>query len=131
MRSISQKEMDAVVRLDGPARFRHFVKRVVDDGAAWGLWSDGWALMSDDAGRGIFPLWPAREYALAAAVGEWVSYQAEPIPLEELMDDLLPQLSAHGVVPGVFPTPSSRGVTPSIDELRQALRDEKGKYGDC
>ena len=50
MRKTSPKEVEAVLRLDGPARYQHFLKRVVDTEAAWGLWKDGWALMADENG---------------------------------------------------------------------------------
>jgi hypothetical protein len=56
---------------------------VVDSEAAWGLWKDGWALMRDDAGVEVFPLWPAREYAEASRTGEWSEYEAEQIDLDD------------------------------------------------
>jgi hypothetical protein len=130
MRTTSLKEMQAVMRLDGPARFQHFVKRVVDSEAAWGLWKDGWALMRDDAGVEVFPLWPAREYAEASRTGAWSEYQAERIDLDDLLGDLLPKLAASSVAPGVFPTTFGKGVTPTVQELESALRREMEKYGE-
>ena len=130
MRKTSPKEVEAILRLDGPARYQHFIKRVVDSEAAWGLWNDGWALMSDDSGRSVFPLWPAREYAEAANTGDWAGYQPEQIDLDDLLNELLPKLLAKGVVPGVFPTPQAKGTTPTVDELTQALRVEMEKYGE-
>jgi hypothetical protein len=130
MRITSPKEMEAVMRLDGPARFQHFVKRVVDSEAAWGLWKGGWALMRDDAGVEVFPLWPAREYAEASRTGEWSEYEAEQIGLDDLLGDLLPKLAAKSVRPGVFPIASGKGVTPTVEELELALRKEMEKYGE-
>jgi uncharacterized protein DUF2750 len=128
MRITTDKELEAVLRLDGQARFEHFVKRVVDEEAAWGLWKDGWALMASDDGTSIFPLWPAKEYAELARTGDWASYDAQLISLEDLMNDLLPKLAAQAVLPGVFPTPRGKGVTPTTDGLIEALTREMDKY---
>lgn len=128
MRRTTPKEIEAVLRLDGPTRYKHFVKRVVDDELAWGLWNDGWALMEDEAGQYVFPLWPAREYAELYAVGEWSGYLPEEIPLSDLMDELLPKLAEREVRPGVFPTPTGKGVTPTVLELLGALRTEMENY---
>src|SRR4051812_31525339 len=68
---------EAVLRLDATARHTHFVKRVVDAELVWGLWKDGWALMADETGQQVFPLWPAREYAELCAVADWEGYLAE------------------------------------------------------
>jgi hypothetical protein len=128
MRKTSSKEVVAVLALEGPARFHHFVKRVVDEERAWGLWSDGWALMADSDGRSIFPFWPSQEYAALCAIEQWSGFAAEEIRLEDLLTQLLPELQAEGVHPGVFPTPGGRGVVLGIEELEGALREEMKKY---
>jgi hypothetical protein len=128
MRKTPQKEIEAVLGLDGPARFDHFVKRVVDEERAWGLWNGGWALMAASEGEQVFPLWPAREYAEVCRVGDWSVYEPEEIPLQDLLDELLPKLKGSRVQPGVFPTPHGKGVTPTIDELEAALREELERY---
>lgn len=128
MRETSQKEIEAVLKLDGPARFKHFVKRVVDEERAWGLWKDGWALMAGSEGEHVFPLWPAREYADMCRIEDWGTYEPEEIPLQALLDELLPKLKDRGVKPGVFPTPGGKGVTPTVDELCEALRKEMERY---
>src|SRR4051812_6675474 len=104
MKRTTEKEIQAVLRLDGPARFNHLVQRGVDSEAAWGLWKNGWALMENENGTQVFPLWPAREYADVHRTGDWAEYEAREIPLADLLDDLLPKLAQGGVVPGVFPT---------------------------
>ena len=128
MRGTTQKEIEAILRLDGPTRYKHFIKRVVDNELAWGLWNDGWALMADGGGQPVFPLWPAREYAELFAVREWDGYAAEEIALADLIDELLPKLTEKEVRPGIFPTPTGKGVTPTASELLRALRTEMGKY---
>ncbi len=128
MRQTTPSEVDAVLQLDGPKRHNHFVKRVVDEEMAWGLWKDGWALMADDTGQQVFPLWPAREYAKLCAVANWSDYEPEEIALVDLMSDLLPKLGERNVLAGVFPTPGGKGVTVTATELASALDAEKQNY---
>lgn len=130
MRQIAAKGVESVLRLDGPARYQHFLMKVADAEVAWGLWKDGWALMRDDAGVEVFPLWPAREYAEASRAGEWADFEPEEIGLDDLLRELLPKLAAKSALPGVFPTPTGVGVTPTVGELDEALRNEMAKYGD-
>lgn len=128
MRRTTEKEIEAILRLDGPTRFKHFVKRVVDEERAWGLWKDGWALMTNDDGGQVFPLWPAREYAELCRSDDWRSYEPREITLLELLDDLVPKLEQKGVLPGVFPTPEGKGVTPTSKEFADSLRKEMENY---
>jgi hypothetical protein len=104
------------------------VKRVVDEERAWGLWSDGWATMANSDGAPVFPLWPAREYAELHRVAEWSDHEAKEISLVDLLEDLIPKFAERGVLPGVFPTATGRGTTPSPRELESALRMELEKY---
>ncbi|WP_437904196.1 DUF2750 domain-containing protein [Sorangium sp. So ce327] len=128
MKRTTEKEIRSVLALDGPARFRHFVKTVVAWEAAWGLWKDGWSLMENDEGIPVFPLWPAREYAELCRAGDWVDYEVEEIPLERLLGELLPKLAERGMLAGVFPTPAGKGVTSSAEELAGLLRKELENY---
>jgi hypothetical protein len=128
MKQASPKEIEAVLKLDGPARFAHFVKRVVDEERAWSLWDDGWALMVEDAGTEVLPLWPAREYAERCKHEDWSRYEPREVKLSEILDDLLPSLSDAGLRVGVFPTPGGKGVTVAVGELEAALRVEMDRY---
>ena len=128
MTPVSEKEIEAVLRLDGPARFKRFIKVVADTEEAWGLWDDGWALLEDDSGAQVFPLWPAREYAELCREPDWTNYKATPIAVDDLLSELLPKLRAQGILAGVFPTPTGRGTTPDLDTLESALREELEQY---
>lgn len=127
---ITEKELQSVLTLDGPARYGHFIKRVVDAERAWGLWQDGWAIMHTEQELAVFPLWPAKEYASLFRSGSWADYEVREISLDALLEDLLPALAEKGVLPGVFPTPTGKGITPNIDEFRAALLNEQKRYGD-
>lgn len=78
---ITQKEIEQVSALDGPARYAHFIKRVSDWEQVWGLHAtDGWASAGCE-GVETFPLWPHPEYAKLQAQGQWQGYAPEPIEL--------------------------------------------------
>jgi hypothetical protein len=128
MRTPSEKEIEAVLRLDARARFSHFVKRVVDSEVAWGLWKDGWALMGTSEGAQAFPLWPAREYAALHCEEEWSQHLPSEIPLADLLDELLPKLKRSGLATTVFPTATGGNATCPPEELEAALRTELEKY---
>ena len=125
---LSPKKIQSVLSLSGPERFEHFVKVIADWQQVWSLYEDAWALAATDEGIPVFPLWPAREYAQLCATDEWKGYEPRRIALEELTDVLLPKLQSDGVLPGVFMTPSDKGVTPSIEELQAAIQSELSKY---
>jgi hypothetical protein len=50
------------------------------------------------------------------------------IEFNKFMEVLIRKLSADGVLPGVFFTPSGKGLTPLVDELKIALDAELRKY---
>ncbi len=125
---VSPKQMEAVLALPGVARFEHFIKVIADWQEVWGLYQGGWALAAADDGTTIFPLWPAKEYAQVCAANEWTGYEPRSISLDDFTEVLLPKLKLDGVLPGVFFTPASKGVTPSIYELSSALEAELKNY---
>ena len=125
---VNDQQLKAVSALAGPKRYEHFIKVVVDCEEAWGLFSDGWALSETDSGEPIFPIWPARRYAEVCAQDQWDGYDPESIPLEHLINELLPMLKEDGVLPGVFLTPEGKGVTPEIDLLLGDLQTEIENY---
>jgi len=125
---VNQKQLVAVIALPGEKRFEYFVKVVVDWEEVWGLYAEGWALAATNDGRTVFPLWPTKEYAQVCAVQEWQGFEPRSISLNDFIEELMPKLRLDGVLPGVFYTPSSKGVTPSMDELKLALDAELQKY---
>lgn len=126
--NISQLQIKAVLSLPGEDRYRHFVKTVVDREEAWGLYQDGWAIACTNEGEAVFPLWPLKEYAQLCAIEDWEGYSPQAISLDDLTTALLPKLRDEGVLPGVFYTPSGKGVTPSIDTLEHDLQEELERY---
>jgi hypothetical protein len=125
---VNPKQMEAVLALPGIKRFEHFIKVIADWQEVWGLYQDGWALAAADDGTTVFPLWPAKEYAQVCAANEWSGYEPRSISLRDFTEVLLPKLKLDGVLPGVFFTPTSKGVTPSVDDLKSALETELQNY---
>lgn len=125
---VNSKQMEAVLALPGVKRFEHFIKVIADSQEVWGLYQDGWALAVADDGTTVFPLWPAKEYAQVCAANEWNGYESRSISLNDFTEVLLPKLQLDGVLPGIFFTPTNKGVTPSVDELKSALEAELQNY---
>lgn len=125
---VNPKQIESMLALPGIKRFEHFVKVVADWQEVWGLYQDGWALAAADEGTAVFPLWPAKEYAQICAVNEWADYEPRSIDLTEFMEVLLPKLKQDGTLPGVFFTPTGKGITPSVDDLKLAIEAELQNY---
>ena len=128
MRRTREHEIQAIFGLTAEKKFEHFVKRVADEGIAWGLWDDGWALMTTSDGAIVFPLWPAPEYAELNRIGDWTKYTPREIPLADLLEKLIPSLAEKGVCLGIIPTPNGKGGTLPPEDLICALRKELEKY---
>lgn len=122
---LTPKQIEAVLALSGPDRYRHFIKVAADQRRVWGLHHrDGWALAATAANEPVFPVWPAREYAERCASSEWSGYEPREIELDEFLYGLLPTLRERRTLLGVFYTPHDKGVTPSLDRLEEDLRAE-------
>jgi hypothetical protein len=128
MRRLPSKQIESVLLLPAPKRYEHFIKQVVDWEEAWGLYSDGWALAGADEGEKVFPLWPAKEYAALCATGQWSTYSPKAIPLDDVLEALLPRLDSDRVLVGVFYTPADTGITVAARQLLEELRAEAARY---
>jgi hypothetical protein len=124
---LAPKQIAAVTALDGPERYRHFIKQVADTQEVWALYADGWAMAQTDTGEEVLPFWPAPEYAVACAVGDWADFKPRSVTVEDFYE-LLDKLEDDGVLPGVFYTPSDKGVVPTHDQLRDDLLEELENY---
>lgn len=125
---ISQKQIEAILRLPPPQRYDHFIKRVVGWRKLWGLYSDGWAMSETEDGQSVFPLWPEREYAELCANNDWAGYEPREIELNEFLVELLPLLTERGVHPGVFFIPEEGSINIANDQLQSDLEQELAKY---
>jgi len=127
----SEKEIEAVLLLDGSARYQHFIKKVADTQETWGLWeSDGWASMGDTTDQVLIPLWPHSSYAVLCATGSWNGYTPKAVSLDDLLEKWLVGMKRDKGRLAVFPTPSGRGLSVDPEQCEQDLRDELALYGE-
>jgi len=127
--AIDTRQLQAVVMLPGPQRYAYFIERVAATGVVWSLYRQGWALAKKEDGTLVFPLWPDREFAQVCADYEWTGYAPHAFALDELMDELLPQLVQDGIATGVFYTPGARDVMPTAGLLLADLNDALKRRG--
>jgi hypothetical protein len=122
--AIDTRQVQETVMLSGPQRYEYFIRRVAQTRTVWSLYRNGWALAKKEDGSLVFPLWPEREFATICADYEWTGYEPQSFSLDELVDELLPQLEQDGIATGVFYTPGARDVMPSAGLLLRDLDDE-------
>ena len=125
---VNQKELDSVIRLDATKRYNYFIKKVVDREVCYALFDDGWVIVSTSDNDIVFPLWPLQEYVEICKSGEWESAEIVAIPLDELMNQLLPSLERDNVSVAIFYTPENKGVVVSCIQLKSDLREEIKQY---
>jgi len=128
MRTISEKQVSAVIKLPAPKRYSHFVKEVAGWEEVWGLYQDGWALATNSENEFFLPVWPAREYAELCRGTTWSDYEAKSICLYDFMERLLPDLSNEGILPCIFYLPTDKGIIPKLEILLEDLKTELDKY---
>lgn len=121
---VETQEPKVAPKRDAKVRYRQFVKAAVEHKVAWGLFLDGWALSRDDKGQTLFPLWAERELAERAAKGPWQGYEAAEIPLDDLVETLLPQLARDNVKPRLFSAHEDAGQVAPIAQLILDLEHE-------
>ena len=120
----SDKKIQSILELPAPKRYSHFIKVAADQRSVWGLYSDGWALAETADGERVFALWPAREYAALCARDEWSGYEPREIDLDTLLEVLIPKLQQSSTLVGVFPTPTEKGMTPDLSQIKADLCSE-------
>jgi hypothetical protein len=128
MIKLNQAEIDAVSALPRDERAKHFVKRVVDSYAVWGIQDDGWILAGSKSGKEVFQVWPFEEYARRCCVGEWATCTPGAIPLDEFKESYLPDFGEKGILVGVFYTPAENGVLMQSGELLDLLQSEEDEW---
>lgn len=102
---LDEEERRLALALPAQERYSYFVQVLVDEEQAWGLRNDeGWVLGSDPERGDILPLWPHSDFATACARGSWEDAVPEEIPLDDLLEELLPLLVEDRITVAAFPT---------------------------
>lgn len=126
---LTDNEIAAVSRQDGPKRYSYAVKKAADQEVVWSLWhADGWALASDDQGQHLVPVWPHHEFARLCVRGNWTGYEPKQIELGVWVERWIPGMQQDMRLVAVFPTPSDRGVTVAPARFAEDLLAELSKY---
>jgi hypothetical protein len=119
---IDEKEVRQILALSAEERAGTFFQLVADWEEAWGLKdSAGWIVARQTDG---LPLWPHAVFAEACARGAWEGAAADAIPIDELLEDLLPLLEEDGLGVAVFPAPEDSGIVMKAGEVSARLERE-------
>ncbi|BFI65086.1 hypothetical protein okayama3_06710 [Yersinia pseudotuberculosis] len=131
MYKLSSKEIDMMLTKSAQDRYVYCVKRVADWGAAWVLKDDeGFVTTSDSNGNISLPIWPFKDYALKLKFDEWEACEPKKLTINNLLKDVLPNLSDDNINIAVFMIPESLDVvTVSADKLSKDLIYERSKFG--
>jgi hypothetical protein len=121
---VNPQQIEAVLQLPGPQRYRHFIEKAVEARRMWGLYGDGWAISQTPDGRQVLPLWPEREYAELCIAEEWSNHQAREIDIDAALGMMIPTLREQGILPGVFFSPEQGSINMTLDEFERDLRAE-------
>jgi hypothetical protein len=126
---IDQHQIEGVLRLAAPDRYRHFLKRVADWQELWALKAiDGFVEIADDNGNEGIPFWPHPRYAELHAIGEWSGYQPTRIALSDFIQTWLTGMEKDGAKVIVFPTPEMRGLGLDPAQFGNDLMRELSQY---
>lgn len=125
----TDKEIAAVLQLDGPARYSYWVKKIADQQVVWSLWHvEGWALAGDSDGRVLVPVWPHETFAAMCARDVWAAYTPKAIDVTAWMERWIPGLQRDGRMVAVFPTTADRGVIVDPAVVYENLQHELRNY---
>lgn len=117
-----EDELGALQSLPAEDRAVHLVQLIADWDEAWGLQDDqGWVVAKE---TDAFPFWPHPDLARACARGNWEGAEPAAIPLDQLLEDLLPLLEEDGLRTALFPTPDDPGVLAEAADFGRRLEAE-------
>jgi hypothetical protein len=126
--AVDTRELEAAMSLEPLDRYSYLVHRIAASQEAWGLRNEeGWVLINGDDGD-AFCLWPHPAFAQACIMEGWDGCAPEPIPLQELAEELLPALEEDGVRLAVFPTPAGQVAVVDAEDFRHHLREELERH---
>jgi hypothetical protein len=126
---INAQHFTNVSKLKAPERYDYFVKRVADWGEAWTLQRErGWVAGVDDDGTIHVPLWSHPLFAEMCMKDEWSKGTVISLNLDDLLDNVLPQLERDKQRISVMPLAERGGVSVDPNRLREDLLSELDKF---
>ena len=126
---ISEKEVQALSKLEPFKRYQYFIKRVADAETLYTLLDkDGDFALSDVEDKVMFSVWPAAEFAAQCAFDEWDGFTVQEVSLEEFENQLIDQIEENHWLLNVFAINRNTGFVVDINEFARDLSDELKKY---
>jgi hypothetical protein len=106
---INAQHFANVSKLQAPERYDYFVKKVADWERGWTLQDErGWVAGADDEGVIHVPLWSHPLFAEMCMKGEWSKAKVVVLELDDLLDNVLPQLGRDKQRVSVMPLAERR-----------------------
>ena len=102
MPNISQKQIEAILKLDKDARLKHFVKQACAFEEVWALSDGDWVFSETNDGTKFFHVWPNEVYAQLYCVGEYQDCHPASIQLDDFMENFLRDFQEQRIKSGVF-----------------------------
>jgi len=124
----TNKKIENILKMTEDERYDYFIRKVADFEQIWGLNDNGWALLGDNDGNQILPLWPEKEFAELCAVDQWKNYKPESIELNNFLKKWIPGMINDKTLINIFLTPSANGSVVSPPTLESDLEDELDQY---
>lgn len=126
---ISDREIEAVSKLNAFQRYQYFIKRVADSEKMYilGTEEENFALAKVDNNI-LFSVWPTPEFALLCNVDQWKNFNVREITLEEFEDHIVDEIGNNNWLINVFSTRNKSGFVVDLDEFARDLNEEMKRY---
>ena len=128
MSDISQKKLEAILKLDKDKRLKHFVKQVCNWDEVWALWDGDWVFSESSEGMEFFQVWPNEIYAKLYCVGEWEDCQPASIKLDDFLESFLRPFQEEKIKVGVFYLTTENGWVMEAGYLGHLITEELNMY---
>jgi len=131
--SPAARELAATLALPPLERYGYLIHRLAAGGEGWALRNaQGWVLIRGDQRgdeRDAFCLWPHPAFAQACVREGWSDCAPEAVPLQELLEELLPALAGDGLRLAAFPAPAGPVAIVDPRDFREHLSEELARQG--
>lgn len=124
---MNTKMINAMINNDAKKRYEYLIKKVADNESLYSLYNDGWALYSDKE-KTYFPIWSEKEFAELCIKDDFLGHKATEIALEDVLNELLPNLKRDHIELAIFPTPDDLGICIDCDIFKQDIDLELENY---
>ncbi|MEG0482558.1 MAG: DUF2750 domain-containing protein [Acinetobacter sp.] len=122
---IDPQQLEASKQLTSEQKYASFIEQVLENGEIWGLCGEGWASFLDDAqGIQAFPVWSDKSFAEFNAVGDWDGFKATPFTIQQLINELAPELSQANIQLSVFKFPQDSGHLIAAELVSNTLQNK-------